>query len=236
MNGSTSLCQDPDARLWGTRKRIAVILSVVGAVIAMSAVAIAVAGDPPALAWVGFGMVAVIVLGLGALAPLAFERTRVSPLMPAAAVDAEQRLLVVADSHCSETAVCDAVVARLDGAVAVHLVVPVRVSHLHFLTNDEDDEQREADEVVRITVGLLKQRGITATGAVGDDKPLESLSDALAFHPATRVLLITPPAGESYWLERDLLAKARELTNVPVAQVVVPATSTIESNASDRLV
>ena len=220
-------------RLWGMRKRIAFILAAAGAVIAIAAVAVAAAGDPPALAWVGFGVAALVVLALGALAPVAFERTRVSVRPPARAIDGEQRLLVVADPHCSETEVCEAIVTHLGEAAAVHFVVPVRVSHLHFFTNDEDDEQREAEQVMRITVGLLKRRGVPATGSVGDDKPLESMSDALAAFPATRVLLITPPEEDSYWLERDLLAKARELTDVAVAQVVVP-TATTGSKANGR--
>jgi hypothetical protein len=32
------------------------------------------------------------------------------------------------------------------GAAAVHLVVPVRVSHLHFMTDDESHERREAEQ------------------------------------------------------------------------------------------
>lgn len=184
--------------------------------------------DPPALAWLGFGLVSVIVLGLGALAPVGFERTRVSPLPPSERVEDEQLLLVVADPHCAEAAVCHEIVARIDETVAVHLVVPIRVSHLHFMTDDEDDEQREAEQVMEVTLQLLKKRGIAATGEVGDDKPLESLSDALAFHPATRVLLVTPPPEESYWLERDLLAKARRLTRVPMTEVVAPVRTRIK--------
>ena len=109
----------------------------------------------------------------------------------------------------------------LDGAVAVHLVVPVRVSHLHFLTNDEAEEQREAEQTMLIVVGLLRQGEISATGSVGSDKPLESMTDALGTFPATHVLLATPPAEESYWLERDLLAKARALTELPITQAIV---------------
>ena len=230
----TPVGRQADTRLWSMRKRIALILSTIGAGIAMSAVAVAVAGDPPALAWVGFGVVALVVLALAALAPVAFERTRGSALPPAKAAHGEQRLLVVADSHCSETGVCDAIVAHLTEAAAVHLVVPVRVSHLHFFTNDEDDEQRKAQQVMHITVGLLKRRGVSATGTVGDDKPLESMSDSLASVAATRVLLITPPDEESYWLERDLLAKARQLTDVAIAQVVVPTAATTGSKANGR--
>jgi hypothetical protein len=48
------------------------------------------------------------------------------------------------------------------------------------------------------------------------EQPLESMTDALGFFPATDVLLATPPEEESYWLERDLPEKARALTAVPV--------------------
>ena len=46
---------------------------------------------PPLLGWVGFAIVSAVVLGLGMLAPLAFERTRVSALRPADAIDLEMR-------------------------------------------------------------------------------------------------------------------------------------------------
>jgi hypothetical protein len=104
------------------------------------------------------------------------------------------------------------------------VVVPVRVSHLHFLANDESEERRSAERATSIAVELLRQRGIAATGSVGSDKPLESMTDALGAFPATDVLLVTPPAAESYWLERDLLMKARGLTELPVSQVVVAST------------
>ena len=48
------------------------------------------------------------------------------------------------------------------------------------------------------------------------------MTDALAWFPATRVLLATSTAPDSYWLEVDLLAKARALTTLEVSQVVVP--------------
>jgi hypothetical protein len=101
----------------------------------------------------------------------------------------------------------------------------VRVSHLHFVTDDETDEWRRAAQTMRASVGLLQQRGVSTTGSVGTDKPLESMTDALGSFPATRVLLITPPDEESYWLERGLLAKARALTAVPVAQATAPSMS-----------
>ncbi|MEJ7784062.1 MAG: hypothetical protein WKF96_04595 [Solirubrobacteraceae bacterium] len=161
------------------------------------------------------------------MATLAVPRLRVSAQEPAVAHDQERRLLVVADADCGEAALCDEIQARLDGAVAVHLVVPVRVSHLQFLANDELKEEGDAERSVLISVGLLQRRGISATGSVGTDKPLESMTDALGSFPATHVLLAIPPEGESYWLERGLLVKARALTEAAVTQVVVPPTAPV---------
>lgn len=179
--------------------------------------------DPPPLGWIGFAIVSAVVLGLAALAPLAFEHTRVSAVRPAHSIDPKTKLLVVADPHCDERALCEEVVARLGNLAAVHVVVPVRVSHLHFLTDDENREWHHAQESMLRTVTLLREQAATATGSVGSDKPLESMTDALGSFPATHVLLALPPEQESYWLERGLLSKARRLTRVPVAQVVVPS-------------
>jgi GABA permease len=217
-------------RNWGAKANVALIFASIGAVLAVAGLVTAFVLDPPALGWVGFALASAVVVGLGAAATLLLPRMRVSPPRPAVAVDADRRLLVIADASCSEAGLRDEIQARLEGAVAVHLVVPVRVSHLHFLANDEAEEQRDAEQTMLITLGLLQRRGLSATGSVGTDKPLESMTDALRAFPATHVLLATPPVKESYWLERDLLAKARALTELPITQATVasgqPAGST----------
>jgi len=209
-------------RRWDTTIHVAIIFASITAVLVAAGLVAAFALELPTLAWVGFGIVSLIVVGLGVVATLAVPRLRVSAQEPAVAHDQERRLLVVADADCGEAALCDEIQARLDGAVAVHLVVPVRVSHLQFLANDESKQEGDAAQSMLISVGLLQRRGISATGSVGTDKPLESMTDALGSFPATHVLLAIPPEGESYWLERGLLAKARALTEVAVTQVVVP--------------
>jgi hypothetical protein len=209
-------------RSWSMKARIAVTVSTIGVALVIYALIVALVIHPPPVGWVGFGIVSIMVLGLGGLSPLAFEFTRVSPQRPATARDARKRLLVVADPHCSETALGDEIAARLAGPVDVHLVVPVRVSHLHFLTDDEFNEAQDAEQSMLTSVGLLRQRGVSATGSLGRDKPLESMTDALGSFPANDVLLATPPDDEAYWLEHDLLEKASRLTAVPVRQMVVP--------------
>jgi hypothetical protein len=212
-------------RAWGTKTTLAVIFASIGAFLGAAALVFALAVHPRALAWIWFAIVSIILLGLGGLGPLAFERTRVSAQRPAVAVDREPRLLVIADSQCNESVLCNEIFRHLAGVAGVHLVVPVRVSHLHFLTEDESKERRKAEQSMSTSVGLLRMRSVPTTGSVGSDKPLESMTDALGSFAATRVLLATPPEEESYWLERDLLPKARALTRIPVEHVVVPTTT-----------
>jgi hypothetical protein len=211
---------------WGTKANVALIFASIAALLVIAALVTALTIEPPALGWVGFAITSALVVGLGVAATLLVPRMRVSAPTPAVAVDDDRRLLVVADASCCEDALCNEIQARLEGRVAVHLVVPVRVSHLHFLANDEEEERREAEEKMLSVVELLQRRGISAAGTVGSDKPLESMTDALGAFPATHVLLATPPEGESYWLERDLLAKARALTKLPITQATVASTWT----------
>jgi hypothetical protein len=200
-----------------------VILAALAAALVADGLIAAFVIKPPLLGWVGFAIVSAVVLGLGMLAPVAFERTRVSALRPAEATTPQRRLLVIADPNSNASTLCDTILAHL-GDANVHVVVPLRVSRLHFVTDDEDRERREARESMLRTIALLQQRAATATGSVGSDKPFESMTDALGSFPATEVLLATPPEGESYWLEDGLLTKARALTRIPVTQVVVPST------------
>jgi hypothetical protein len=199
-----------------------------GVVLLALALLVAFLLQPPLLGWVGFAVVCAIVLSLATLAILALPRMRINPQRPAAALDHESRLLVVADEHCGSPALWQEIHARLAGAVAVHLVVPVRVSHLHYLTNDEREESRHAEDRARLAIELLRERGVSVTGGVGSDDPLESMTDALASFPATRVLLATSTDEDSYWMEQRLLAKARETTRLPVGHVVVPPRPTTD--------
>ena len=132
----------PPIRNWGAKANVALIFASIAAVLVVAALVTGFVVDPPALGWVGFVIASAVVVGLGAAATLLVPRMRVSAPRPAVAPDPERRLLVVADAYCSEAAVCDVIQARLHHAVAVHVVVPVRVSHLHFLANDEAEERQ----------------------------------------------------------------------------------------------
>jgi hypothetical protein len=208
------------------------LLLSVGAIVTAEALIVSLVIKPPLLGWIGFAIVAAIAVILAALTPIAFELMRVSPQRPAEPSDREERLLVVADALCSGVLLSEAIAAYRDRAM-VHVVVPLHVTPLHFLTNDESAEKEEAEETMSLTVGLLRLRGVPASGSVGSDKPLESMTDALGGFPATRVLLATAPDYESYWLERGLLEKAQRLTSLPVERIfVAPSTAPNEIAAA----
>jgi hypothetical protein len=215
-------------RRWSAKTTIAAIYASTGVVLLALALLVAFLLEPPLLGWVGFAVVCAIVLSLATVATIVFPRMRVNPQRPAVALDHESRLLVVADEHCGSPALWQEIYARLAGAVAVHLVVPVRVSHLHYSTNDEREESRDAEDRARLAIELLRQRGVSVTGGVGSDDPVESMTDALGSFPATRVLLATSTEEDSYWMEQGLLAKSRALTPLQVDQVVVPPTPTTD--------
>jgi hypothetical protein len=219
-----SLARSSGLGRWPLKTSV-VIVTLAGAILVLYGLIVGFIIKPPALGWVGFAIMSAVVLSLSALAPLAFERTRVSALRPADPIDQEKRLLAVVDAQCNTNALCDEILTSHGDAVATHVVVPVRVSPLHFVTDDEHDEWHEAQQSLLQIVGVLQQGAAAVTGSVGSDKPLESMTDALGFFPATHVLLATPPEEELYWLERDLVTKARSLTRASVTQVVVPATS-----------
>jgi hypothetical protein len=165
---------------------------------------------PPVLGWIGFAVVCTIVFGSATAARAASSRMRANPQRAAVASDSEQRLLVIADEHCGSPALWREIFARRADAVAVHVVVPVRVSHLHYLTNDESAESGDAEDRVRLVVRLLRERGVSVTGGVGSDDPLESMTDALGSFPATRVLLATSTERDSLLDGARPLGPARE--------------------------
>jgi hypothetical protein len=186
--------------------RALLVLASLAALLTAAALVTALVLEPPPLGWIGFAVLSLIVFALGVAATLTVPRLRVSPLVPDRAADRAHRMLVVADAICSPPALADAISARGLDDVAVHLVVPVRVSRLHFLTDDESRKRRQAEVSLAHTLWLLHERCIVATGAVGDDKPLESMTDALGRFAATHVLLAIPPE------RKVVLAGARTAT------------------------
>jgi hypothetical protein len=132
-----------------------------------------------------------------------------------------RRILVVANETVAGTALRDEVVRRAGGDADVLLVAPALNTRLRHWTSDEDRARAEAQARVDASLAALVQAGLSATGHVGDDDPLQAIDDALRTFGADEIVISTHPPGRSNWLERDVVERAREAYDCPIAHVVV---------------
>jgi Universal stress protein family len=138
------------------------------------------------------------------------------------AADGRRRILVVANETVAGTELRDEVLRRARDANAEVLVVtPALNSRLRHWTSDEDRAREEAQERLDASLAALREAGVDARGQVGDDDPLQAIEDALRGFSADEILLSTHPPGRSNWLERGLVANARDRWSCPITHVVV---------------
>ena len=130
-------------------------------------------------------------------------------------------ILVVANRTCPCPMLLDEVARRAsDAPVDVLVVVPALNSRLRHWLSDIDDAVARAHERLEVALADLRTRGVSARGEVGDANPLVAIDDALARFPASAIVIATLPPGQSNWLERGLLDKARARFGVPVTHLV----------------
>ena len=125
-----------------------------------------------------------------------------------------KRTLVVTTVPAEEATLRDA----LQDADEIRVVAPAAdVSFLEWLTNDEDDARREADEAAR-----------SVASAAGDDTRVEidrtskstdaaqAIRDALRDYPADELVVVTRPGEDSTWLEDETIRTALDAHGIPV--------------------
>ena len=134
----------------------------------------------------------------------------------------ERRVLVVANETVGGSELIAAIGERAIATDARFLVVcPALNSRLKTWTSDEDGARLAAQERLDATLERLLSVGVDARGEVGDLDPLVAMEDAVrGFHP-DEIVVSTHPLGKSNWLERGVVAAARERFDVPVTHVVV---------------
>jgi hypothetical protein len=222
-----------DSRLVGSRRSNrrratrresrALLLFFVGPVVAYLVALLAIAlfvVTPPTLGWIGFGVAAAIGLLVGAAASRLYPLTRTNAVRRHPRPADSSRLLVVADVHCDLAALCEAVERHVgDRPVEVFVVAPVLASPLHFLTDDEPGERRDAGTRLEEALQGLRNLGIAARGAVGSDDPLQAIGDALTVFRAGEIVLAAPETSGRRWLEHDLEQRIRDVYGVHVSMV-----------------
>ncbi len=141
-----------------------------------------------------------------------------SPGHPPGAV----RVLVIANETVGGRALLDELRRRVQGRRADVLVVcPALNTPLKHWTSDEDGARAAAQARLEASLAAMHEVGIEARGEIGDDDPLQAIDDALRTFAPDELVISTHPEGRSNWLERGVVAGARERFALPVTHVVV---------------
>jgi hypothetical protein len=131
-------------------------------------------------------------------------------------------VLVLANETIGGEKLLDAIRERAGrgGDVRFHVVVPQ--ARPRFGNVVYDDVVRDSAQVrVDLALEFMRNEGISGSGEVGDQDPLNAAKDAIAAHGLDEVIISTLPAESSGWLRRDLPERLREETGLPVDHVVV---------------
>lgn len=134
---------------------------------------------------------------------------------------ARKRILVVANETVAGRALRSEIVHRAAGEADVLVVCPALNSPLRHWASDEDRARAEAQTRLEASLAALSEERVEASGEVGDSDPLQAIDDAMRTFDADEMIISTHPPGRSNWLERDLIALARERYDLPIAHVVV---------------
>jgi hypothetical protein len=134
----------------------------------------------------------------------------------------EKRILVIANETAGGETLRGCIRTRAEGfREDVLVVAPALNSPVRHWASDEDDARAAAQERVEASVAQLRDGGINVRGEVGDGEPLQAIEDALRTFGADEIIISTHPEGRSHWLEKGVVAAARERFAVPITHVVV---------------
>lgn len=147
------------------------------------------------------------------------EREVVAPAPSPAGL---RRILVIANETVGGGELLDVLRAKAEGVdEEVLVVVPALNTPLRHWASDDDDARASAQQRLAASLARLREEGIDARGEVGDGDPLQAIDDALRTFGADEIVISTHPEGRSNWLERNVVASARERFAAPITHVVV---------------
>lgn len=132
----------------------------------------------------------------------------------------EPRLLLIANRTCPCPDVLEEVRRRATEDGEVLVVAPALNGRLAHWVSDTDAAVLAARARLDRAVGWLQDAGIEARGEVGDADPVIAIEDALAAFAATEIVISTHPPERSNWLEKDIIRRAGERSDLPIVHVV----------------
>jgi hypothetical protein len=210
------------------------IVAPIGLYVVLMVVLAAFVVHPPLLGWIGLGLAASLAFLVTALAVAFFSRMRTNADRLHPRAESVHRILVVVDADIEAAELASAVRVRAIGrSVEIRVVAPVMVSPLHFASVAEDAERAAAERRLHLSVTALETAGVSASGVIGTDDPLQAVADVLADFPAHEILLVSSSRARRGWSDRDFELRARDLFGVPVATVWAPTGGATAKAAAD---
>jgi hypothetical protein len=132
-----------------------------------------------------------------------------------------RRILVVANETVAGARLFEEIRARAVGDNTQILVLcPALNSRLRHWLSDEDGARSAARRRLDASLARLAAAGIDAHGEIGDADPIQAIEDALRTFGGGEIIISTHPPGQSNWLERGVVSRARELFPLPIAHVI----------------
>lgn len=132
------------------------------------------------------------------------------------------RVLVLADVDAAGPELMLEVMERATPeGLEVLVVAPSIVDQGHFWASDTDGARERAADRIESTIRSLSFPGSGWRGRVGGDDPLLAVDDAMREFPADEIVVVTPEAEASTWIEEGLPGQIAARHPVPVAHFVV---------------
>ena len=136
------------------------------------------------------------------------------------------RILVVANETVAGRALIDAVRRHAEAAheqmqpFQVHVVCPQNQPRHGYVIYDSHVRET-AQNRLDMTLALLREAGIEATGEVMDPDPYAAVMDALGERDFDEIIISTHPETRSGWLRQGLVDRVARASGRPVEHVVV---------------
>jgi hypothetical protein len=130
---------------------------------------------------------------------------------------AGKRVLVVATVPADERQVREA----LADADEIRVVAPAAdLSFLEWLTNDEDDARREAEQAAeRVASAVAGEARVEIDRTSEHTDAAQAIDDALRDFPADEIVVLTRPGEDTTWLEDETVRAALDDHGIPVRQL-----------------
>lgn len=203
-------------------------LPLIVAAIAIAIVAAFYVGGP------GMGMAEGSIVA-GIIVVLAVRNPPLSPIVPAAATDRREHLLVVVDEPLEDGTAIERIAAAsvpLDPAEPepeIRVVAPARNRFLDRWASDTGPGRKRAQRNLVLSLASLAGAGVDATARIGDEDVVQTVTDQLRDYPATEVFLVTGGASAGATAAEELRSRLHAPLHVlgpsrrPVARPRCPA-------------